>query len=168
MPVDMDAPSADLRRKVWDARIEADMRHRYFARMAQRAARLDRGLRVALVFLSSATVIAAVDIINTGPALLAVITALLAAFSGTLQLGAAAARYTGFAVDWGYVHDAADELWIELERGALSHQAVRDRLHALRDRHVAIDRQSIPYRVDGKVLTQCFDEAEAYAFAPQR
>ena len=162
-----EAPSADLRRHVWDAGIEADMRHRYFTRMAQRAATLDRALRIALIFASSATAAAVFGVLDFGPELLAVLTALLAAVTGTLQLGAAAAKHTGFAVDWGHIHNAAVDLWIELERGALSHHEVRDRLRALQHQHEAIDRQSISDRVNAKILVRCFDEAEAYAFAPQ-
>ena len=134
--------------------------------MAQRAAALDRALRIALIFASSATAAAVFGVLDFGPELLAVLTALLAV-TGTLQLGAAAAKHTGFAVDWGHIHNAAVDLWIELERGALSHHEVRDRLRALQHQHEAIDRQSISDRVNAKILVRCFDEAEAYAFAPQ-
>ena len=104
------------------------------------------------------------DVLTVGSAVLAVATELLAAVSGTLQTGTVAARHTGFTVDWGRIHDSNVELWLELERRALSHQEAADRLRAIPDRHVAIDRQSIAYRVDAKVLAHCFDEAEAYAF----
>ena len=141
------------------------MRHRYFARMAQRAATLDRSLRIALVFASSATAGTVVGIVDVGPGLIAVLTALLAAVMGTLQLGAAAARYTGFAVEWGQIHEALALLWVEIERGAVSHDDVRDNILALEARHVTIDRQSITHRVNARVLSHCLDQAESYALA---
>ena len=162
-----DAPSADLRRHVWDAAIESDMRHRYFTRMAQRAATFDHALRITLIFASSATAGAVFGVLDFGPELLAALTALLAAVTGTWQFGTAAAKNTGFAVDWSHIHNAAIELWIEMEREAISHQEVSDRLRVLQRQHGPIDRQSTSDRTNIKILSKCFDEAEAYAFATQ-
>ena len=161
----IEVPSAELRRELWNARVEADMRQRYFARMAQRAHFRDRALRVAIFFTSSATGVTAVGDLGLGPELFAFATALLAAASFTLELGSVAMKHTGFAVDWGRIHRETLDLWTESERGGLSHDEVRTSLRAI-ERHIEpIDQQSITYRVDARVLAQCFDQAEAYALA---
>ena len=147
---------------LWNTRIEADMRARYFARMAQRAHVLDRSLRVALFFTSSATGAAAVADLGVAPALFAVATALIAAASFALELGSVAMRHTGLAADWGRVHMDVLDLWLESEAGASDDDVAAD-LHAIHRRIEAIDRQSIPYRVNTRVLTQCFEQAEEYA-----
>ncbi len=162
---EFDRPSPALRAQVWNARIEADMRQRYFSLMAQRASFADRGLRIALVFFSSAAAGAAVGVLPFGSEVLAVLTALLAAVAGTLQLGSAAASNVGFAVDWGHIHNELDALWIEIERYALAHDDVHARLRTIQHRHESIDRQSTRYRINPKLLSQCFDQAEAYAGA---
>lgn len=141
------------------------MRRRYFARMAQRAHVRDRALRVAIFFTSSATGVAAVGGLGLGPESFAVATALLAAASFTLELGSVAMKHPGFAVDWGRIHQETLDLWTESERGGLSHDEVRTSLRAIERRIEPIDQQSITYRVDARVLAQCFDQAEAYALA---
>ena len=56
------------------------------------------------------------------------------------------------------------DLWTESEQGALSHQEVRAALRAIERRIEPIDQQSILYRVNARVLAQCFEQAETYAF----
>ena len=141
------------------------MRQRYFARMAQRAHARDRALRVAIFFTSSATGVTAVGGLGLGPELFAFATAVLAAASFTLELGSVAMKHTGFAVDWGRIHQETLDLWTESERGGLLHEEVRTSLRAIERRIEPIDQQSITYRVDARVLAQCFDQAEAYALA---
>ena len=165
MAVASETPSAELRRELWNARVEADMRQRYFARMAQRAHFRDRALRVAIFFTSSATGVTAVGGLGLGPELFAFATAVLAAASFTLELGSVAMKHTGFAVDWGRIHQETLDLWTESERGGLWHDEVRTSLRAIERRIEPIDQQSITYRVDARVLAQCFDQAEAYALA---
>ena len=157
--------SAELRRELWNARVEADMRQRYFSRMAERAHIRDRALRVAIFFTSSATGVTAVGDLGLGPGLFALSTAILAAVSFTLELGSVAMKHTGFAVDWSRIHQETLDLWTESERGSLSHDEVRASLRAIQRRIEPIDQQSISYRVNTRVLTQCFDQAEAYALA---
>ena len=160
-----ETPSADLRRELWNARVAADMRQRYFSRMAERAHIRDRALRVAIFFTSSATGVTAVGDLGLGPGLFALSTAILAAVSFTLELGSVAMKHTGFAVDWSRIHQEMLDLWTESERGSLSHDEVRASLRAIQRRIEPIDQQSINYRVNTRVLTQCFDQAEAYALA---
>lgn len=157
--------SAELRRELWNARVEADMRRRYFSRMAERAHVRDRALRVAIFFTSSATGVTAVGDLGPGPGLFALSTAILAAVSFTLELGSVAMKHTGFALDWSRIHQETLDLWTESERGSLSHDEVRASLRAIQRRIEPIDQQSISYRVNTRVLTQCFDQAEAYALA---
>ena len=76
-----------------------------------------------------------------------------------------AMKHTGFAVDWGRIHQEMLDLWTESERGSLSHDEVRASLRAIQRRIEPIDQQSISYRVNTRILTQCFDQAEAYALA---
>ena len=165
MAAPIETPSAELRRELWNARVEADMRQRYFARMAQRAHVRDRALRVAIFFTSSATGVTAVGGLGLGSELFAFATAVLAAASFTLELGSVAMKHTGFAVDWGRIHQETLDLWTESERGGLSHDEVRTSLRAIERRIEPIDQQSITYRVDARVLAQCFDQAETYALA---
>ena len=136
-----------------------------FSRMAQRAHARDRGLRGAIFCTSSATGVTAVGDLGLGPELFAFVTALLAALSFTLELGSVATKHTGFAVDWSRIYQEVLELWTESERGGLSHDEVRASLGAVQRRIGPIDQQSIICRVDPRVLTQCFDQAEAYALA---
>ena len=164
MPV-TETPSAELRRELWNARVEAHMRQRYFSRMAQRAHVRDRALRIAIFFTSSATGITAVGDLGLGPGLFAFVTVLLAAVSFTLEFGSVAAKHTGFAVDWSRIYQEILDLWTESEQGGLSHDEVRKSLRAILRRIEPIDRQSITCRVDTRVLAQCFDQAEAYASA---
>lgn len=161
-----ETPSAELRRELWNARVEADMRQRYFSRMAERAHVRDRALRVAIFFTSSATGVTAVGDLGLGPGVFALSTAILAALSFTLEFGSMAMKHTGFAVDWSRIHQETLDLWTESERGSLSHDEVRASLRAIQRRIEPIDQQSISYRVNTRVLTQCFDQAEAYALAP--
>ena len=158
-------PSADLRRELWNARVESDMRQRYFSRMAQRAQGWDRVFRVAVFFTSSATGVTAVGDLGLGPALFAFVTALLVAISFMLEFGSVAMKHTGFAVAWSRIHEETLALWSESERGVLPHDDLRAALRDIHRRIEPIDRQSIPHRVNTKVLTQCFEQAEAYAFA---
>ena len=141
------------------------MRQRYFSRMAQRAHVRDRALRIAIFFTSSATGITAVGDLGLGPGLFAFVTALLAAVSFTLEFGSMATKHTGFAVDWSRIYQETLDLWTESEQRGLLHDEVRTSLRAIQRRIQPIDQQSITYRVDTKVLTQCFDQAEAYALA---
>ena len=161
-----ETPSAELRRELWNARVEADMRQRYFARMAQRAHVRDRALRVAIFFTSSATGVTAVGGLGAGPGVVRLRDGTpAAALSFTLELGSMAVKHTGFAVDWGRIHQETLDLWTESERGGLSHDEVRTSLRAIERSIEPIDQQSITYRVDARVLAQCFDQAEAYALA---
>ena len=127
-------PSADLRRELWNARVEADMRQRYFARMAQRAHGRDRALRAAIFFTSSATGVTAVGDLGLGPGLFALATAILAAVWFTLELGSVAMKHAGFGVDWSRIHQEALDLWTESDRGGLSHDEVRASLRAIQRR----------------------------------
>ena len=153
----------DLRRELWNLRVEADMRQRYFSQLAQSARRWDRSFRVAVFFTSSATGAAALVDLGIPPELFALGTALLMAVSIMLDFSSIVVQHTGFAADWGRIYRDAVDLWIENERGALRHEEVRASLRAIRDRVEPIDRHSVPHRVNERVLQRSFDQAEAYA-----
>ena len=139
------------------------MRQRYFARMAEVARYRDRLLRVVVFFTSSATGVAALVDLGVDPGVFGVATALLVAVSFTLELGTAAMSHASFAVAWDRIHRDCIDLWIESERGALSHQETREALRAIEQRIALVDQSSVPYRVNRRVLEQCFDQAEKYA-----
>lgn len=163
MVASAEAPSPDVRREIWNGRIESDMRQRYFARMAHLARTRDRLFRVAVFFTSSATGVTAIADLGLDPAVFAIATALLAAVSFALEFGAVATNHTGFSVTWGRIHEDFLDLWVETERGVWSHRKLRDALRAIRQRIESVDQQSVPYRVNRRVLEQCLDQAEAYA-----
>ena len=154
----------DLRRELWNLRVEADMRQRYFSQLAQRAHQRDRGFRIAVFFTSSATGATAVVDLGVPPELFALGTALLMAVSFVLNFSTTAVQHTGFAADWDRIYRDAVDLWIENERGTVPHDEVRTSLRAIRDRVEPIDRHSVPHRVNAKILQRSFDQAEAYAF----
>ena len=160
----LETPSTDLRRALWNGRVEADMRQRYFSRMAQAANVRDRVLRVIVFFTSSATGVTALTDLGLGPEPFAFLTAFLVAVSFALEWGSVAMKHSGFAIAWGRIHQDVLDLWTESEQGGLSHQQVRAALRAIERRIEPIDQQSIPYHVNRRVLARCFEQAEAYAF----
>ena len=139
------------------------MRQRYFAQMAQVAHTRDRLLRVAVFFTSSAAGVTGFMDLGLGLGIFGIATALLVAVSFTLEFGTVTTNHTGFAVAWDRIHQDYMDLWIENERGGLSHQEARKALQAI-ERHIAlVDQQSVPYRVNKRLLGQCFEQAENYA-----
>ena len=160
----IDLPSENLRRELWNARVESDMRRRYFSRMAQRAQSWDRGFRIALFSTSSTTAVTAVSGTELGPELFACATAILVAISFMLEFGSVTMKHTGFAVAWSRIHEETLTLWDKNERSSLSHNELSTALQELHRRIEPIDQQSIPHRVDINVLTECFEQAETYAF----
>lgn len=79
----------DPRRELWNLRVEADMRQRYFSQVAQMAHQRDRVLRVAVFFTSSATAATALVDLGVPPELFASVTAFLddAGVNRTLRVG---------------------------------------------------------------------------------
>lgn len=151
---------------MWDEMIEADMRRRYFGRMAGRHETVERILSVSMVVASSATAVVVIGFIDFGAELLALCSAVLAAVAGKLQFGRSSMKNAEFSVVWGHVHSEYSDLWIDIESQRLSHNDVFEQLRALRHRHEDIDRQTTASPVKSKILSDCFHEAEKMALAP--
>ena len=86
-----------LRRRIWNEMIAADTRCRYFNQLASRTEALDRSLRLALIFLSSATATTVLGAFPPAAGWFAVASAVLAAVSGTMQHGRAALKFAEFS-----------------------------------------------------------------------
>ena len=85
---------------MWDEMIEADMRRRFFGRMAGRHETVERILSVSMVVASSATAVVVIGFIDFGAELLALCSAVLAAVTGKLQFGRSSMKNAEFSVVW--------------------------------------------------------------------
>lgn len=155
----------DVRRRVWDDKLAADMRQRYFQRLSARAKTSSDVLRFALVLTSSATALSVLGIIPGGAVILAVVAAVLATISATQQFGCAALHFAQFSTFWGKAHRDYEELWGDLETGALTGEQAVDRLRDIQDRSEPIDQRTAPVRVRRKLLESCLSDAETVATA---
>ena len=155
--------SDDVRRRIWDDRLAADMRQRYFQRLSSRAKLTDDVVRFLLVLTSSATALSVLGVIPGGATILAVATAILAAISATQQFGCAALRYAQFSTFWGRMHQDYEELWADLEAERLSAEDAAPRLRVIQDRAEPIDQQTAPVRVRRKLLEDSLSDAESVA-----
>ena len=154
-----------LRRRIWNEMIAADTRCRYFNRLASRTETLDRILRVALIFFSSATAATVLGLFPSGAIWLAVASAVLAALSGTMQHGRAALKFAEFSVFWGRLHRDYQELWADVETYTVEADEAARRLRALMDKPESIDRQASTSRTRKGLMLSCLADAEKMALA---
>ena len=126
---------------------------------------VDRILRVALIFFSSATAATLLGAFPSGAEWLAVVSAVLAAVSGTMQHGRAALKFAEFAVFWGRLHRDYEELWNEIETYAIAPADAARRLRLLQDKPESIDRQASTSRTRRKLMLDCLADAEKMALA---
>lgn len=154
-----------MRRRIWNEMIAADTRCRYFSQLASRTETLDRILRVALIFFSSATAATVLGAFPSGAKWLAVASAVLAAVSGTMQHGRAAWKFAEFSVFWGRLHRNYEELWNEVETYAIVPAEAARRLRLLQDKPESIDRQASTSRTRRKLMLDCLADAEKMALA---
>ncbi len=155
----------NLRRDVWDGMIGADMRYRYFDRLAARAKTTDDTLHVLLFIASGTTAAGVLGLFTFGATVLAVASAILAAVTATLHFGQRASKFAEFSVFWGRIHADYKRLWDDVEAHAVTQEVVVERLRALQERPESIDRQASTTRTRRKLLLECFDEASAMATA---
>ena len=154
-----------LRRDVWDGMIGADMRYRYFDRLAARAKTTDDTLHVLLFIASGTTAAGVLGLFSFGATVLAVASAILAAVTATLHFGQRASKFAEFSVFWGRIHADYKRLWDDIEAHEVTQAVVVERLRALQERPESIDRQASTTRTRRKILLECFDEATAMATA---
>ena len=154
-----------LRRRIWNEMIAADTRRRYFDQLASRTETLDRILRVALILFSSATAATVLGLFPSGTDWLAVVSAVLAAVSGTMQHGRSALKFAEFSVFWGRLHRDYEELWNDVETYAVEADEAARRLRALMDKPESIDRQASTSRTRRKLILNCLADAEKMALA---
>ena len=154
-----------LRRRIWNEMIAADTRCRYFDQLASRTETVDLVLRVALIFFSSATAATVLGLFPSGADWLAVVSAVLAAVSGTMQHGRSALKFAEFSVFWGRLHRDYEELWNDVETYAVEADDAARRLRALMDKPESIDRQASTSRTRRKLMLNCLADAEKMALA---
>ena len=154
-----------LRRRIWNEMIAADTRCRYFSQLASRTETLDRVLRVALIFFSSATAATVLGAFPSGAEWLAVVSAVLAAVSGTMQHGRAALKFAEFSVFWGRLHRDYEDLWNDVETYTVEADEAARRLRVLMTRPESIDRQASTSRTRRKLMLSCLADAEKMALA---
>ena len=155
----------NFRRDVWNGMIGADMRYRYFYRLAARAKMTDDTLHVLLFIASGTTAASVLGLFTFGATVLAVASAVLAAVTATLHFGQRTSKFAEFSVFWGRIHADYKRLWDEMEAHAITQETAVERLGALQDRPESIDRQASTTRTRRKILLECFDEATATATA---
>lgn len=159
----MKVPSEQLRRRVWEERIAAHTREIYFARLAARYRRLERGLALVTAVFGSATVAAATESLGVPvvwPALLTGITGILL---GLLKFGESSMSMAMHSVAWAKLHQRLDGLWIEVEAGDADHGDVRDALERVRENQLYIDEDTAAEPERRRLLLKALDQAEAVA-----
>ena len=148
-----------LRALVWEEMFFADMRQRYFGRIAARAKTTDDVIHVVLFLCSSATFASMLGGTSGGTTVLALVSAVLAGIAWTMRLGHRATTFAEFSVSWGRIHGDYKRLWSDMDAGATSDDAVSQRFEALKDRAEAIDRQAAKNRINRKALLASYHEA---------
>ena len=161
----LEPPSEDLRRRVWNEMIAADMRTQYFARMASRSRAIEQSVGGAAAVFSSATLAVVLGWIEIAPILPAAPAAILAAVAGAQKFGKASMKLTEYSVAWGKLHARLEDTWTELESGRIDHDDVRAALAHVQEHQRCIDRQTTAEPVREKVLLECLDRAEQLALA---
>ena len=134
-----------LRRDVWDGMIGADMRYRYFDRLAARAKTTDDTLHVLLFIASGTTAAGVLGLFSFGATVLAVASAILAAVTATLHFGQRASKFAEFSVFWGRIHADYKRLWDDIEAHAVTQAVVVERLgHCRSGRRASTGRRARP------------------------
>lgn len=157
--------SDELRRELWNQMVGAHMREFYYAHRAGRKRFWGQLTAFCTAVFSSATVAAALDLLNvepTWPALIAAVTGIVA---GTRKFGEAAMAATSHSVSWSDLHARLRNTWIEVESWRVSHDEVREILSRIHELERVLDREVTAQRDDDRLVERCFDRAEALALA---
>ena len=152
--------SKEMRTLVWNEKFNAEMRQRYFGRLAARYRRIDDFIHIILLLLSLTTFGSAIEVLLPSQLtpLLALIAFALAAAATVMRLSHRSSSFVGFSVDWGQLHTEYELLWADLNSGSMESDAVRRRVQELKSRAEPINRGSTPYGTNDKLLLACHQE----------
>ena len=161
----VDLPSEEQRVRVWEEMIAANMRSMYFARLAARERRTQKGAAALAAALSAG----ACTIILSGAAVdlwllwLTVPAAVLSGVSGLGKYGESATKFVNCSVAWADLHHGLQSTWVDIESGHIDREGVRDALARVREhaRHIDRDVADEPERT--RLLDRCHDQAIALA-----
>ena len=115
----VDPPSEEQRVRVWEEMIAANMRSMYFARLAARERRTQKGAAALAAALSAG----ACTIILSGAAVdlwllwLTVPAAVLSGVSGLGKYGESATKFVNCSVAWADLHQGLQSTWVDIESG---------------------------------------------------
>lgn len=118
--------SDELRRQLWNQMIGAHMRELYYARLAARKRFWGQLTAFCTALFSSATLVAALDLLDvapTWPALAAAVTGIVA---GTRKFGEAAMAFSSHSISWSDLHARLRDTWVEVESWRVSHDGVQE------------------------------------------
>ena len=156
-------PSEELRRRVWEERIAAHTREIYFARLAARYRRLERGLAIVTALFSSATLVAATEFLGVSAVWPALLTGVSGILLGILKFGESSMSMAVHSVAWAKLHYRLEALWIEVESGAVDHEEVSASLALIRENQLYIDDDTAAEPERRRLLLRALDQAEALA-----
>lgn len=160
-----DPPSEDLRVRVWEEMIAANMRSMYFARLAARERRVQKGAAA----LAAAFSAAACTVILSGAAIdvwllwLTVPAAVLSGLSGLGRYGDSAMRFVNCSVAWADLHHGLQSMWVDIESAHVDREEVLDALARVREHARHIDRDVADEPERPRLLDRCHDQAIALA-----
>ncbi len=157
--------SDELRRELWNQMVGAHMRELYYARRAERRRFWGQLTAFCTAVFSSATLVAALNLLNVEPTWPALVAAVTGTVAGTRKFGEAAMAATSHSVSWSDLHARLRDTWIEVESWRISHDEVREILSQIHDVERVLDREVTAQRDDDRLVKQCFDRAEALALS---
>lgn len=157
--------SEELRRQLWNQMIGAHMREMYYARLAGRRRVWGQATALCTALFSSATLVAALGLLNVEPTWPALIAAVTGTVAGTRKFGESALALSSHSISWSDLHARLCDTWVEVESWRISHDEVREVLAQVHEIERVLDREVTSHRDDERLVGQCFDRAEALALS---
>ena len=150
----------EMRTLVWNEKFCAEMRERYFGRLAARYRLVDNILHIILLVLSGMTLSSTSELLLPSQCapMLALIAFALAAAATVMRLSHRSSSFVEFSVDWGKLHSEYEMLWADLNSGSMELGAVRRRIQELKSRAEPIVRRSTHYGTNDRLLLACYQE----------
>ena len=143
----------------------AHMREFYYARLAARKRLWVQLTAFCTALFSSATLVAALDLLAVAPTWPALVAAVTGIIAGTRKFGEAAMAFSSHSISWSDLHARLRDTWIEVESWRVSHEEVREILSQIHEVERVLDREVTAQRDDDRLVEQCFDRAEALALS---
>ncbi len=158
-------PSEEHRVRVWEEMIAAHMRSMYFARLAVRERRIQKGAAALAAALSAAacTVILSGAEVSLWLLWLTFPAAVLSGLAGLGKYGESATRFVNCSIAWADLHHGLQSTWDDLESGHIDREGVLDALARVREHARHIDRDVADEPERAKLLDRCHDQAIALA-----